>query len=200
MSWRRPFFLVLIVAVALATAGCDQVSALLGWARSIKTFDACLKDGKAAGSASLDTVKKSCAAQYQGTIRAADVVEGTGGYDHCLPENVVEMKPLVTGKSYNIDDTYFIKNAEVPRECDQFSGTLKNASVKLVVTSVTVVFKHQSAKEEKQVVDGLWLEPGKSKQFAVNVDTKITKARYDENMSGKFNWHVEGAKGFILDY
>lgn len=188
----------ILIASTMVLAGCDKIASLFG-PTSIKVFDKCFQDGKQAGSATPATVKAACIEKHQSEI--PDVLEGKAGYGSCLPEDewerdsrgelVVDMEKWLP----------VIKNANVPRTCESFEGTLTNNSAKYVVTSGTVHVRHSnSSQDDSSTITGLWLEKGQSGRFSFSVNYKPTRSGSSDSLQGKFKWWTDSAKGFAVDY
>lgn len=182
-----------IVTSLMPLQGCDNGPT------SIKVFDKCFQNGKQGGSAAPATVSAACIEKHQNDI--PDVLEGKASYTSCLPEDEWERD----SRGRLVVDTEkmlpVIKNANVPRTCESFEGSLTNNSAKYVVTSVTVHVSHNdSSKDDSSTITGLWLEKGQSARFSFPVNYKPTKSGSEDSLKGKFKWWTDSPKGFAIDY
>jgi hypothetical protein len=187
----------MLFTTMMIVPGCDKIG--LSGPTSIKVFDNCFQNGKEAGSTRQASVKAACIEKHQSDI--PDVVEGKAGYGSCLPED--EWERDATGKLVVDMEKLLpiIKNANVPRTCESFEGTLTNNSPKYVVTSVTIHVKAAgSTQDDTSTIAGLWLEKGQSTRFSFPVNYKPTKAGSNDTLKEKYKWWTDTHKGFSVDY
>jgi hypothetical protein len=194
-------FPIFLSSVMLVT-GCEKIANFFpgrSGETSIKIFDTCFQSGRKAGSASVEAVKAGCIEKNQSKI--PDVLEGRANYGACSPEDEFERDSngkLVIDLEKRLA---IIKNANVPRSCANFEGTLTNTSPKYVVTSVVIHVKFTgSTAEDSSTIDCFWLENGHDRHFSFPVNYKPTKLGSEDSLKEKFEWWTDSVKGFLIDY